>query len=156
MVALLLILKRILRESYHILLSDPSTYNLLPHLCPNHIPPPSVNFLLKSILIFDPLNLSLTPIPAKDIVAKSAPYTPPVYPSLALTPTSHIPFKPKPLALPANLINISSTASSVMSFYVGETRNCLSTRMNGQCSSMKVHTILPFQSPFTLNLNNSL
>ena len=96
----------------------------------NYILPTSVNYLLEPISI-DSSNLSL-------------------YFPAACTSQSLSPILPIPNALPLTLY-FSSPGPSV--FYVGKTRNCSSTTMNGHWSSIKSPESLPI--PFVIH-NNSL
>ena len=112
-----------------------------------------------------PLVPPLAHFPAIDPAVKPAPYTPAACPSLALSPTTPIPFTPMIPAPPET----SSTCTQCDSFYVGETINSLSTRMNGHRSSsnrpddlplpVAIHTRshhLPFNSCWNVRVLHNL
>ena len=98
----------------------------------------SVNFLSEVTLFSVPLVPPLAPFLARDPTVKPAPITPATYPSLALLPTLPIPSTLMPLASPA-----TSSNSSPDSFYVGETKNNVTTRMDGHWSSSNNPENLP-------------
>ena len=110
-------------------LTPPLTiYSPPPESC-TAIFPTSINSLSESILIFGPHVPSIAPALASNPAVKPAPYTPSICPLQALSPTSPT------LSTSCHVVlqqpRIPPQLHPVYAFYVGETKNSLSTRING-------------------------